>query len=50
VREKLLVKQELAQDKASAIRAQSEQAEKERLSRKYALSRCDFPPIYYCFL
>jgi len=34
VREKLLVKQELAQDKASAIRAQSEQAEKERLSRK----------------
>lgn len=35
VKEKLSVKQELASEKASAIRAQSELAEKERLARKY---------------
>lgn len=35
VKGKLAVKQELAQDKASAIRLQSQLAEKERLSRKY---------------
>ncbi len=34
VREKLAVKQELASEHASAIRAQGELAEKERLSRK----------------
>lgn len=36
VREKWAVKQELASDKAEAIRAQSQQAEKDRLARKYA--------------
>lgn len=38
VKEKLAVKQELASEKASAIRLQSELAEKERLSRKYTFS------------
>ena len=32
---RILVKQELAAQKASAIRQQSEQAQKERLARKY---------------
>lgn len=34
VREKLSVKQELASEKALAIRTETEKAEKERLSRK----------------
>lgn len=36
VAEKLAVKQELVKDKAAAVRAQSELAEKERLSRRYS--------------
>jgi hypothetical protein len=38
VAEKLAVKQELVKDKAAAVRAQSELAEKERLSRRYPYS------------
>lgn len=40
VKEKLAVKQELASEKASAIRLQSQLAEKERLSRKYIIRLC----------
>ena len=48
VKGKLAVKQELAQDKASAIRLQSEMAEKERLSRKYILSSIILYIILIC--
>jgi hypothetical protein len=39
VKEKLSIKQELASEKANSIRLQSQLAEKERLSRRYFLTR-----------